>query len=522
MRLLRNIWRGIVRIVDDIYRGFVRVVGFFLKELTTVLRQPRLIASLVLGPFAILILFGMGYRGEQPEFQTILVVPPDPSISTDPAVYREAFSGVFKLQEITRDEAQARAQLERGRAAVVIVVPANIFEELNAGRPATLPVYYSETDPSRSAWVRYFAYVQVTELNRRILTEVVRQSKGPAAQALEYTELSRQEVDGLSADLQSGNYVSAAARTGRLLVATQTAKSGIAAGLDALGQQVAPAAAAGAGAASDRLNAIEYELLALQSDLARGPAGAATAQQRVTNIRTHVNELDQIAQQINRIPPETIVSPFEAEARNVVPIEPTPIAFYTPAVIALLIQHMGVMLGALSSVRDRLLGATELFRVSPVSAANILVGKTLGYGLLLALVSLLLSSAATLLLKVPSLGQPVEYWTSIGLTIFASVALGFALSIVAKSESQAVQLAMLILLASVFFGGFFLPIDQLFPWVQPLSYALPVTYGTIDLRDVMLRGVTPAWIYLVAPLGLGLFFYVVAMLGLNRQMRRAG
>jgi ABC-2 type transport system permease protein len=81
---------------------------------------------------------------------------------------------------------------------------------------------------------------------------------------------------------------------------------------------------------------------------------------------------------------------------------------------------------------------------------------------------------------------------------------------------------MLVLLASVFFGGFFLPIDQLFAWVRPLSYVLPVTYGTIDLRDVMLRGTTPPWIYLAGPLALGLFFYAVAMVGLNRQMRRAG
>ena len=508
-------------LLNDLYRGLIRTLAFFYKEIITVVRQPRLVASLVLGPFVILILFGMGYRGQQPEFRTVLVVPPDPGVPSDVAAYQEIFSGVFKLKEVTRDEARARQQLASGQADVVVLVPENVFADLYAGRHAALPVLYNETDPAQSAWVKYFAYVQTTELNRGILTEVVKQSKGPAFQALEYTRDSRQDLDGMDADIRAGNYPSAAARAGRLLLATQTAKQGIAAGLDALGQRVAGPMAGGAGAATARLDAVEQELLALQTDLAQGPAGAATAQQRVRNMQSHVGELDRMAQQINQIPPETLVSPFEAQTRNVVPVEPTPIAFYTPAVLALLLQHMGVMLGALSSVRDRLLGATELFRVSPASPSNLLVGKTLGYVLILGVVGFLLSLAATFFLNVPSIGRPVDYWLAVSLTIFASVALGFALSVFAESESQAVQLSMLILLASVFFGGFFLRIDQLFPWVQPLSYALPVTYGTIDLREVMLRGATPAWIYLVGPLGLGLLFYLIAMVGLGRQMRRA-
>ena len=69
--------------------------------------------------------------------------------------------------------------------------------------------------------------------------------------------------------------------------------------------------------------------------------------------------------------------------------------------------------------------------------------------------------------------------------------------------------------------GFFLPLQQLFPWVLAVSYALPVTYGAIDLREVMLRGVRPDYAFWLAPLALGLVFYAVATLGLQREMRRA-
>ena len=52
------------------------------------------------------------------------------------------------------------------------------------------------------------------------------------------------------------------------------------------------------------------------------------------------------------------------------------------------------------------------------------------------------------------------------------------------------QLSMLVLLASVFFSGFVLPLDQ---FITPLRYRrlrLPVTHGIQLLQDFMLRGST--------------------------------
>jgi hypothetical protein len=48
-----------------------------------------------------------------------------------------------------------------------------------------------------------------------------------------------------------------------------------------------------------------------------------------------------------------------------------------------------------------------------------------------------------------------------------------------------------------------------------------VSYGAINLRDVMLRGADPEWQFLVAPALLGLAFFLLALLGQRRQMRRA-
>jgi ABC-2 type transport system permease protein len=96
--------------------------------------------------------------------------------------------------------------------------------------------------------------------------------------------------------------------------------------------------------------------------------------------------------------------------------------------------------------------------------------------------------------------------------------MGFFLSSVATSETRAVELAMLVLLASIFFGGFFLPLANLWTPVRAISYLLPVTFGASTLRDVLLLGVAPTPVQLLAPLVLGLALYVLAARSLSREL----
>ena len=56
-------------------KAIIRLLSFFAKEVNEVRRQPRLVLSLLLGPFLILLLFGIGYQGERPNIRTALVVP---------------------------------------------------------------------------------------------------------------------------------------------------------------------------------------------------------------------------------------------------------------------------------------------------------------------------------------------------------------------------------------------------------------------------------------------------------------
>jgi ABC-2 type transport system permease protein len=221
------------------------------------------------------------------------------------------------------------------------------------------------------------------------------------------------------------------------------------------------------------------------------------------------------------VPPEVIARPTTAETENVAPTEPNVISFFGPAVFALVIQHLSITLTALSLVRERLSGQMDRFRVAPVTSTELLIGKYVAYAVLSLAVAAIVGALLVGVLGVPLLGGWLPFAGFVLLLTFASLGVGLLISLVADSERQAVQLSMLVLLASVFFSGFVLPVSDFAEWTQYLAYALPVTHGIALLQEHMLRGdVRDTWM-IGALAGIGLVLYVGSLLRLRRVLRRA-
>ena len=506
--MLRATTRKITDPFVDLAKGGIRISSFFFKEIWAAIRQPRLIFSVVLGPFLILAAFGVGYKGQTPELATTMVLPNDPRFSDDPNAYKDLFSTVFILEHVTRDRAEAERMLNSRQTDVVVLVPDQPEQTILNGQHAQFQVLFRQIDPLQAAWVRYFATVGVEELNRRVLANLLGNGQEPAQRTAQAAGSLREQSDGLAADLQAGNAVAAAARVTAMRESLQAARSTpAAAALVALGGQQ-----------TDPLAPAQADLDAIQADLARGQVNTPDQIARAQRLQQTSRQVEQQAQQLTRIPPDVLAAPFSVEASNSVPVEPSPVAFFAPAVVALLLQHIAVSLASLSMVRDRLLGATEVYRVAPIGPMEIIVGKTLSYGLLLGIVGAALVFLMVRLLGVPFLGDPWWAALTMGLLLFASLGLGFFVSGLANTETQAVQLAMLVLLSSIFFGGFFLPSETLWGPVRAIGYLLPVTFSSLDLRDVMLVNTAPQMITLAALAALGIVCYIMGAWQFSRRM----
>jgi ABC-2 type transport system permease protein len=222
-----------------------------------------------------------------------------------------------------------------------------------------------------------------------------------------------------------------------------------------------------------------------------------------------------------QVPPAVIAAPTRADPKNLAPISPNVIAFFAPAVLALVLQHMGVTLTALSLVRERLSGAIDIFRVSPVRALELLVGKYLAYAFFNLAIAAMITFLIVGVLKVPLLSPPGEVAIVVALLSFASLGLGLLISTIADSERQAVQLSMLVLLASVFFSGFVLPLDEFIAPLRIAAYSLPVTHGIQLLQDYMLRGTTNQGWELEVLAGIGVVLFLITSVTVRRNLRSA-
>jgi len=231
---------------------------------------------------------------------------------------------------------------------------------------------------------------------------------------------------------------------------------------------------------------------------------------RIDKLDKDLTDLDAQLAEFKSINPSIIVSPFRNETKSIANTQPTTPDYFAFAVLALLLQHLAVTFAALSIVRERNVGTMELFRVSPLSAAEALFGKYLSYMLFGGVIAVILSALLIFTLHVPMLGNWWYFALVIAAVLFTSMGIGFAISIISQTDSQAVQYSMIILLASVFFSGFIMSLDMLWAPVKVISWLLPTTYGTLLLRNIALRGADPNWGLLAALIALGLVLMLIS------------
>src|SRR5512135_1620370 len=108
--------------MGDPFRGIIRASCFLRKEIFEILRQPRLVVTLVLGPFLILLLFGIGYRAQSRSLRTLFVVQANSAISAqDIQQYGKTLSAQLIYAGVTPNQNEALDQLHQGKVDLVIV-----------------------------------------------------------------------------------------------------------------------------------------------------------------------------------------------------------------------------------------------------------------------------------------------------------------------------------------------------------------------------------------------------------------
>jgi len=507
----------------NLFKSFIRSMSFFRKEIVEVIRQPRLILTLVFGPFLILLLFGVGYRNEPRAVRTVFVTDESSELAKQIKENAPTISPQLIYVGTIPDKDPALRRLASGEIDLVIVAPENAYETIRSNQQATFELYHNEIDPAQIGYVEYLGQVVVDEVNRRVLASMAQQGQTEASDIQQKIGDARSKAAAMKDALRSGDIAQARSQQAELRARISDISLAVGASAGLLGgvqQNV------GSNSSS---STPEDETLKLLSEIQNSTANTNDLQDGKTSYDTEIQDLEKTENDLadlqnkltefQSISPNVLIRPFQSKSISISKVQFTPMDFFTPGVIVLLLQHIAVTIAALSIVRERRSGTMELFRVSPISSAETLVGKYLSYMIFGLFIGAILSLLLAYGLRVPMLGSWQDFSIVIVAVLFASLGIGFIISLSAQTESQAVQLSMIILLLSVFFSGFLLDLRYLLPSVKVVSWALPATYGSVLLQSIMLRGRGLIPLYIFGLVGIGIALMVIAWFLLRYRMR---
>ncbi|WP_430462355.1 ABC transporter permease [Thalassolituus sp. LLYu03] len=198
-----------------------------------------------------------------------------------------------------------------------------------------------------------------------------------------------------------------------------------------------------------------------------------------------------------------VVQYFNPEQRSAVNV--------VPGLLAIILTMTMVMFTAAAIVREREQGNMEFLITTPVHPMELMFGKIVPYVLVgLIQVSIILS-IGHFLFMVPVRGGLTTLFAAALLFIFASLTIGMVISTIAKTQLQAMQMTVFVLMPSILLSGFMFPYEAMPVPAQYISEGFPATHFIrlirgIVLRDASLTGQTFDMLWLLGFTAAGLMF----------------
>ena len=262
-----------------------------------------------------------------------------------------------------------------------------------------------------------------------------------------------------------------------------------------------------AGYAADRAagRSAEVQLVADGSDAMAGTLGLSYAQ----GVLEQVAGTDGLRLPVD-LRPKVLYNP-DLVSRN----------FMVPAVLAMILMIMTMMLTSMALVRETELGTMEQLLVTPLSPGAIIVGKLVPYALVGTVEILTAMPVVLFWFRVPLRGSLAVLALLTMPFMLCTLGLGLLVSTLSRTQQQAMMISTFVfMLPQIYLSGFVFPIQNMPRAFQVVTYAVPLRYYVEVLRGVFLKGVglEVLWPQGLAMLGLGLAILTLARIRFRQRI----
>jgi ABC-2 type transport system permease protein len=194
------------------------------------------------------------------------------------------------------------------------------------------------------------------------------------------------------------------------------------------------------------------------------------------------------------------------------------INYMVPGIMCVLLMELMVPLTAFSLVKERERGTIEQLMVTPVTAGEMLLGKTAPYVILGFFDSLLILAAGTFWFHVPIAGNVLSLLGYSSLFIVVALGMGILIATLVTTQQQAALTAQFVIVPNLLLSGFMFPIESMPDLMQSFTAILPMRYFLAIVRGVMMKGlgIDALWDETLALAGLGLLIFSISWLRFRR------
>lgn len=193
---------------------------------------------------------------------------------------------------------------------------------------------------------------------------------------------------------------------------------------------------------------------------------------------------------------------------------------FGPVLIGFFSFFFVFLLAGVSFLRERTSGTLERLLATPIRRSEIVIGYLAGFGIFTLMQATLIAWYSVNVLGLYMAGS-IGYMLLINLLLsLTALTLGTLLSSFASSEFQIIQFIPIVIVPQAFFSGLF-NLDAMNPWLQKLSFIMPLYYGADAMQGIMIRG--EGWsdfqgdVYVLA--GFSLLFALLNVLALKKHRR---
>jgi len=162
--------------------------------------------------------------------------------------------------------------------------------------------------------------------------------------------------------------------------------------------------------------------------------------------------------------------------------------YFVPGIVAFLVMLLSLLFTSMAVVREKEAGTMEQLIVTPLTATEFILGKTIPFILIAQAQMVMVILFARLWFRIPMAGNAFVLLAASSVFLLSTLGIGLLISTVSRTQQQAMMTNFFFILPFFMLSGFVFPIANMPAVVQWLTHLNPLSHFLIIIRGVFLKG----------------------------------